>query len=108
MTEAGETDGFTAFDHVKTLHQHLGRYPDAVITNSTPVDAARLANYRQEKATLVHFDKDVFSTHGVAVYQLPILGHGPHAQHDSLELAKHLVEIAKIANQELKRTRVNA
>jgi uncharacterized cofD-like protein len=108
MTEAGETDAFTAFDHVKTIYQHLGRYPDAVITNSTPVDAARLANYRQEKAALVTFDQDAFVAHGIAVYQLPILGQGPHAQHDSLELARHLVEIAKIANQEIKKTRVNA
>jgi uncharacterized cofD-like protein len=106
MTEAGETDNFTAFDHVKTLYQHLGRYPDAVITNSNPVDAERIAKYQEENATLVHFDKDAFVAHGVAVYQLPILGEGPHAQHDSLALAKHLVDIARIANQELKKTRV--
>jgi uncharacterized cofD-like protein len=107
MTEAGETDDFTAFDHVKTLYQHLGRYPDTVIMNITPVDKDRLANYRQEKATLVAFELNMFTSQGITVYQLPILGPGPHAQHDSLELAKYLVRLAKTANQELRKTKVN-
>lgn len=106
MTEAGETDDFTAFDHVKMLYQHLGRYPDAVITNSTPVDELRLSSYRQEKATLVSIDEDMFKAHNITLYQLPILGQGPHAQHDSLQLAKHLIDLAREAHQELRRTRV--
>jgi uncharacterized cofD-like protein len=108
MTEAGETDGFSVFDHVTTLYQHLGRYPDAVITNVTPVDDTRLARYRQENATVVAFDPTLFATHGITVYPLPILGSGLHAQHDSLELAKYLVGLAKTANQELRKTKVSA
>jgi uncharacterized cofD-like protein len=95
MTEAGETDGFTAFDHVKAIYQHLGRYPDHVIINSSPVDEARLQSYREERAETVHFDQLVFNEAEIEVSALPLLGTGPHAQHDSVKLAKWLADFAK-------------
>lgn len=95
MTESGETDYFDAFDHVRALHAHLGRYPDNVIINRTPVDAARIESYRREGAEVVSFDPEPFERLGIQVTPLPLLGNGPHAQHDSATLAKWLCESAK-------------
>jgi uncharacterized cofD-like protein len=90
MTEAGETDGFDAFQHVQAIHDHLGRYPDQVLYNSTPVDAARVASYRQEGAQVVAFNPVPFARAGISVVALPLLGGGPTAQHDSAALASWL------------------
>lgn len=106
MTEAGETDGFDTFDHVKAIFHHLGRYPDIVIVNNTPVDEARLARYRQENAELVQTNETAFARTGIRLEQLPLLSEGQHAQHDSLRLAEELIKLAKSVTLELKKTRV--
>ena len=95
MTEAGETDGFSVFDHVQALYQHLGRYPDQVVVNATSVDPERQASYELEGATVVTFDPEPFNRLGIEVVSLPLLGAGPHAQHDSLTLAAWLAETAR-------------
>ena len=95
MTEAGETDGFSVFDHVQALFEHLGRYPDQVIVNRTPVDPERRTSYESEGASVVTFDPEPFNRLGIEVVSLPLLGAGPHAQHDSLTLAAWLAETAR-------------
>ncbi len=95
MTEAGETDGFDAFRHVDVLRRHMGRAPDVVMLNSAPVDPARLAAYRAENAETVADSIDHLKELGIEVLRLPLLGGGPHAQHDSVRLAGWLEELAK-------------
>jgi hypothetical protein len=58
MTEAGETDGFSAWEHVEAIYRHLGRYPDWVVVNTGEVSAERLTRYRAEGAEVVAFDPD--------------------------------------------------
>jgi uncharacterized cofD-like protein len=106
MTEAGETDGFDAFDHVKAIFHHLGRYPDIVVVNSTPVDEQRIKRYREENAQLVAVNETAFARTGITLEQLPLLGEGQHAQHDSLKLAQELVALAKATSSDVKKTRV--
>lgn len=95
MTEVGETDQFTAFDHVKALYEHLGRYPDHVVVNGTPVEGERLERYRSEGAQVVTFDSQQFEQAGMEATTLPLLGDGPHAQHDSATLARWLASLAR-------------
>jgi uncharacterized cofD-like protein len=106
MTEAGETDGFDAFDHVKAIFHHLGRYPDIVVVNSTPVDAERLERYRKENAAVVTINEAAFSRTGITLERIPLLGEGLHAQHDSLALARELITLAKLVSSELRKTKV--
>jgi uncharacterized cofD-like protein len=105
MTEAGETDGFDAFDHVKAIFHHLGRYPDIVIVNSTPVDETRLIRYREENAELVTVNEAAFTRPGIRLERLPLLGRGQHAQHDSLKLAQELVALAKTIHSDVRKTK---
>ena len=91
MTEAGETDGFSVSDHVVAIERHVGRWPDVVVVNDRPVDAARLKAYAAEDASVVADDADTLTERGIAVERLPLLGEGPHAQHDSARLAAWLV-----------------
>lgn len=95
MTEAGETDGFSAWDHVAVIHQHLGRYPDVVAINATPVDEERLARYRAEQAEVVSWQEADFAKAKIEVAVLNLLGAGPWAQHDPQKLAEWIVTYAK-------------
>lgn len=94
MTEAGETDGFDAFDHVAAICRHGLRAPDLVLLNSAPVDKGRLENYRGEAAELVERAASRFEQAGIAVVEAPLLGGGAFAQHDSDRLAAILADLA--------------
>ena len=96
MTEAGETDGFSVFDHVRVVYEELGRYPDTVVLNSLPVDAVRLERYAAEGATVVEFDAERFEGSGIEIVTLPLLADGLHAQHDAATLAEWLAEPTRI------------
>ncbi|MFO7545001.1 MAG: uridine diphosphate-N-acetylglucosamine-binding protein YvcK [Trueperaceae bacterium] len=95
MTEAGETNGFDAFDHVQALVAHGCRWPDVVVVNATPVDEPRRAKYREEGADVVDPAVARFAEAGVAVTSLPLLSDGAFAQHDSGRLAEALIGIAR-------------
>ena len=97
MTEAGETDGFSAWNHVAAIHQHLGRYPDVVAINTTPVDEARLERYRTEQAEVVSWNEADFARAKIDLVTLQLLGPGPWAQHDPYKLAEWLASYAKTA-----------
>ncbi|CAN5854568.1 YvcK family protein [soil metagenome] len=108
MTETGETDGFSVFDHVQVLFTALGRYPDVVVVNSTPVDAARVERYAEEGATVVACDLAQLEGLGIEVVSLPLLSDGPHAQHDAAALAQWLVQPARFRVAPIPKTKVAA
>jgi uncharacterized cofD-like protein len=92
MTEDGETNDLDAWEHVRVLAGALGRRPDVVIVNSDPVDDARLAAYREERAGLVAVDAERFAHEGVRLERWSLLGSGPVAQHDPERLARFLID----------------
>ena len=95
MTEAGETDGFSAWDHVAALYRHLGRYPDWVVVNTGVVNPERLERYRAEGAEVVVFDPAPFAAAGIEVATLNLLSGGAQAGHDSARLARWLYAFCK-------------
>lgn len=95
MTEAGETDGFSAWDHVEALYRHLGRYPDWVVVNTSAVNRERLERYRAEGAEVVAFDRAPFDAAGIQVAALELLSGGAQAGHDSERLARWLYGFSK-------------
>jgi uncharacterized cofD-like protein len=95
MTEAGETDGLDAFDHVQAVLEHGGRRPDVVIVNDAVLDEHRLARYAAERAEPVSLALARFAEAGIPVHGLPLLREGDLAQHDSARLAQALVRLAK-------------
>lgn len=47
MTQPGETDGFTVYDHVRWIKDVLGQYPDIVLVNETEVPGEILRRYKE-------------------------------------------------------------
>lgn len=60
MTQPGETDNFSVFDHIKLINKYLGkRKIDAVIVNNGNVDYNIVKKYETtEQKDLVNFDRD--------------------------------------------------
>ncbi len=57
MTQAGQTDGFTASEHYNAIAQHLGeRIIDCMVVNSARPDAETIQRYKKEGAELVRHD----------------------------------------------------
>lgn len=105
MTEAGETDGMGAFEHVSALRDHLGAWPDVVVVNSQSLDPVRLAAYREENAEQVVFDPAEFEAAGVNYQLLDAVADGEQAYHDAGVLADWLIRYARRQQDNAGRTR---
>ena len=56
MTEHGETDHLTLFEHCQAITAHLGRKPDVVLVNNAAISASTLEKYQAEQAEPVKLD----------------------------------------------------
>lgn len=94
MTQEGETEGYTAFDHVQALFDHAGRKLfDACLVNSTPVSPALLDKYREEDACETVIDAERFEAAGVTLYHAPLMEENSgFARHEPDLLARALLK----------------
>ena len=95
MTQDGETEGYTAFDHLDALLQHSKPgIVDACIYNTAPVPDPIQARYRTEDAEPVIMDMGCFRAAGVEMYGFPLIANGSElARHDPKLLAQAVVNV---------------
>jgi uncharacterized cofD-like protein len=72
MTQPGQTDGYTATQHLDFLHRYLGRQVDAVLLNSGVIPADLLAYYAQQGSEPV---LDDVTEVDLAVYRADLTEH---------------------------------
>jgi uncharacterized cofD-like protein len=91
MTQANETLGFTAADHIATLCRHAGRRIfDYALVNETAIPAELLAKYDLESATQVLCDDQAVEELGVRVVKGTYLAEGPLVRHAPEKVANDL------------------
>ena len=96
MTQAGETDGYTAADHLDALQRHgLTGLIDAVLVNDTPVSADLVASYRLLGARPVAVDGDRLRAAGVKVIHAQVAAESNVVRHDSERLAQALLRMVR-------------
>jgi uncharacterized cofD-like protein len=96
MTEPGETDGYTAGDHLDALHRHgLAGVIDAVLVNDAPVSEEMLASYERFGARPVVVDEDRLRALGVKVVHAPIATEVGVVRHDSERLSQALLRLVR-------------
>ncbi len=95
MTQDGETEGYTAFDHLNALLQHSAPHlVDACIYNTAPVPDPIQARYKTEDAEPVEIDMQRFREAGVEMYGFPLIaGSSKLARHDPALLAQAVVNV---------------
>ncbi|GAA5511961.1 gluconeogenesis factor [Deinococcus carri] len=92
MTEPGETTGLSLEDHVTAITTHLGRAPDWVLLNSTPVPPRVQARYALEGAQVLNLQGASRDLRG-RVRSAPLLQPGDIARHDPAALAQALLSL---------------
>ena len=101
MTQANESLGLTAADHIRALtrHAHCERLFDYALVNRTPVSAEMKAKYAVEGASQIVADLDVIEKMGVCPVLGDYLDEGLVARHATDRVARDLLQLAMQAER---------
>ena len=93
MTQDGETEGYTAADHLEALMDHGARV-DLCLANSAPVGEGLVERYRAEDAAPLVVDRERISAIGLELVERPVASEGgDYARHDPDKLAAAVLEL---------------
>ena len=93
MTQPGETEGYSAFDHVRTLISHTDPgITDACFVNTQPIPKSVLDRYRETNAYPVESEIPKIREQGYEVVGAEILKIDTQVRHDPAKLAKAIID----------------
>ena len=95
MTQEGETEGYTAADHVDALLS-LGApgLVDLCLANSAPVRPGLVEKYREEDAAPILVDRERIRAMGLELEEYPVASEGgDYARHDPDRLAAAVLDV---------------
>jgi len=95
MTQEGETEGYTAADHLEALLAHgVPGLVDLCLANSAPVHPGLVEKYREEDAAPLVVDRERIAALGLELEERPLAStEGNYARHDPDKLAEAILEI---------------
>ncbi|WP_284141108.1 MULTISPECIES: YvcK family protein [unclassified Virgibacillus] len=95
MTQAGETTGYAASDHVKAIWNHIGEdCVDAVVVHNEPINERILHVYAEENAVPVQYDIEKLLEMGLQIIEGDIITqHHFTLRHDTHKISKLLHSI---------------
>jgi uncharacterized cofD-like protein len=89
MTENGETDNYSAADHLKVIMKHIGQQIfDYVVVNNGFIDQERLDRYLEEKAVPVEASVNELQELDLEVIEADLVSDTEVAWHDPHKLAR--------------------
>ncbi len=94
MTQHGETDNYSASDHVKALMEHSQRdVIDACLINVAEAPPEALSRYKEEASFPVKPDIEGIKEMGYKVVAADLLGVTDYVRHDSQKLNQALIKL---------------
>ncbi len=94
MTQHGETDGFSASEHIKAIVEHTNKdIIDACLINNAEVPEEALSRYQGEDSFPVKADVLEIQKMGYKVSATDLLGVTDYVRHDSTKLNKALINL---------------
>jgi len=87
MTQPGETDDYTAEDHLRAIVEHAGLVVDVMIINGRRPSESILDAYAKQNQYPVAFDTDAIRELGVTPFFGDIIAEGNYVRHDPSALA---------------------
>lgn len=96
MTQPGETDGYSVFDHVSAILEHSEKnIVDICIANNAPLDDKIKYRYLSQGAELVEADRERFEKCGIRLIEdsLIYIDENEKVRHDYLRLAEIIREL---------------
>jgi len=95
MTEPGETDGYTAVDHILAVRRHA---PDIalrdVLLQAHPIPPELASDYASRGSVFVYQDRTLLAAMGFRTIEADMLATGPKVRHDPDKLAAAVVRCA--------------
>jgi uncharacterized cofD-like protein len=95
FTQPGETDGYSAADHVRAVKDHLGDVVDVALVQRPPVPPALAAGQAERGARPVALDRAGVEALGVIPRVADLLAPGGTARHDPQKVARALLTLAR-------------
>lgn len=94
MTQAGETDNYSAEDHLRVLLEHgrKGIVDYIVVNNRSTIEEDILKRYEQEGAAPVYYNKAELEALKVKVIEANLLNEQQVLRHDSARLARCIMD----------------
>lgn len=93
MTQQGETDNFTVFDHVKVLYEHLGEdLFDIVLVNNKKIPEEILENYNKKGSSVVRLDESKLNKYGFNIIDSDFVLYDGLIRHNAKRIADILEE----------------
>ena len=94
MTQHGETEGYTAYDHLAALEKHSYEgIADMMIVNNATVPEYLLERYAEENAAPVHIDTENILKHTKLIQGNLMLIQDGHVRHNFSRLARTVVQL---------------
>jgi uncharacterized cofD-like protein len=94
MTQPGETQGYSVFDHVMAIRQHVGdELIDYVLVNTGVIDERLAERYKQDGAIPVKDDSDRLNLIGVKAVRKDLASLTQVVRHDPDKLAAAVVQL---------------
>jgi len=95
MTQPGETRCYTASDHLRAIHEHVGaKLFDHVVLNTRPLSRALRKQYATQRAEPVANDFEEIRALSVEPVTAELLAEEHLARHDSQRLAQLVLNLA--------------
>ena len=94
MTQAGETDGYSAFDHIQAIVKHTNsRIIDCCIVNMAKIPRILLGKYEQEKSFPVLADSQRIRELGYRVVEENVISAEDFVRHDAKKLSNLIINV---------------
>lgn len=93
MTQDGETEGYSGYDHVEALLRHAPGTIDMCIANSQPISEGVLEPYRMEGVEPIRLERKKIEKLGIGVAEYPLATGSRYIRHDSKLLAQAVMEV---------------
>jgi uncharacterized cofD-like protein len=105
MTQPGESDGYTAEEHLQAIIEHAGLVVDVMILNGGRPTEAVLSAYASQGQHPVAFDVNTIRELGVTPFFGDIIQEGNYVRHDSVALADTIFRLYERYGRTLERMR---
>ena len=94
MTQPGETDGYSAYEHIKAITEHSSpKIIDYCVVNSRFIPSELREKYQQDNSFPVLVDLDKIRHAGYRVIEGDLISTLDYVRHDSGKLAKIVMDL---------------
>lgn len=105
MTQPGETDGYSAQEHVSAIVEHAGLVVDVMVINGRRPSEQILNAYASQNQFPVQFDINAVRDLGVTPFFGDVIAEGNYLRHDSAALADTIFRLYDRYGRTLERMR---